>query len=65
MEDINRTATVTKNNETFNPHRRYEKHQQVQGYEADRLVELGLAEYDVVDQVASTDEATDQEQKES
>ena len=42
---MKRTAIVTKANEAYGPLRRYNTGAGVVGYEADRLVQLGLAEY--------------------
>ena len=42
---MERTALVTKTNETYGPFRRYRYGDTAFGSEADRLVVLGLAEY--------------------
>lgn len=65
------TATVTRTNETYSPPRRYVAGEVVGGPEADRLVSLGLAEYDVEEEpepetaAATADATTDPESKES
>lgn len=64
------TAIVTHTNETNSaPRRRYEAGDVVTGPEADRLVSLGLAEYDIEEEsqpaAADADATTDQESKES
>lgn len=42
---MKRSAEVTKTNEAYGPYRRYNVGDGVAGPEADRLVQLGLAEY--------------------
>ena len=65
------TAIVTRTNETNSaPRRRYEAGDVVTGPEADRLVSLGLAEYDDTEEesepaAANADATTDPESKES
>lgn len=68
---MKRTAIVTKTNEAYGPLRRYNAGDGVVGGEADRLVSLGLAEYNDEEPLETSPEESveespvDDEEKES